>query len=103
MKTISNLTELETKVLNELASSMYAEWGFSDCGFEELSDNLDLSTKVLRGVVSSLVKKNLVRVEDDVDYDIIYLWGDAQGLVKHWVEEAVPVIIEEVVKKADII
>lgn len=87
MKTITNLTELETKVLTTLAESMYAEWGFSDYGFSELSSDLELSTKVLRGVVSSLVKKNLVRVEDDIDYDIIYLWGDAQGLVLHWVEE----------------
>lgn len=87
MKNIKNLTELETKVLNSLAGGMYAEWGFSDYGFAELSDELELSNKVLRGVVSSLIKKDLVRVEDDRDYDIIYLWNDAQGLVKHWVEE----------------
>lgn len=85
MKTITNLTEMETKVLIELADSMYAEWGFSDCGFEELSDSLQLSKKVLRGVVSSLVKKDLVRVDDE--FDTIYLWNDAQGLVAHWVEE----------------
>lgn len=87
MRQIKNLTELETKVLNAVAGGMYAEWGFSDYGFAELTDELELSTKVLRGVVSSLIKKDLVRVEDDKHYDIIYLWDDAQGLVKHWVEE----------------
>lgn len=87
MKNIKNLTELETKVLNALANGMYAEWGYSDYGFAELTEELELSTKVLRGVVSSLVKKDLVRVEDDLDNDIIYLWKDAQGLVPHWVEE----------------
>lgn len=86
MKQITNLTDLEKKVLNALADGMYAEWGFSDYGFEELSDELELSTKILRGVVSSLQKKGLVLVETD-DVDIIYLHGDAQGLVKHWVEE----------------
>jgi hypothetical protein len=87
MKQIKNLTELETKVLNAVAGGMYAEWGYSDYGFAELSEELELSTKVLRGVVGSLVKKDLVRVEDDNQYDIIYLWNEAQGLVKHWVEE----------------
>ena len=87
MKQIKNLTELETKVLNAVAGGMYAEWGYSDYGFAELTEELELSTKVLRGVVSSLIKKDLVRVEDDKDFDIIYLWDDAQGLVKHWVEE----------------
>jgi hypothetical protein len=86
MTTITNLTELETKVLNTLVDSMYAEWGFSDCGFSELSSELNLSTKVLRGVVGSLVKKELVQVETD-DVDIIYLVNAAEGLVKHWVEE----------------
>ena len=86
MTTITNLTELETKVLTTLVDSMYAEWGFSDCGFSELSSELNLSTKVLRGVVGSLVKKELVQVETD-DIDIIYLVNAAEGLVKHWVEE----------------
>jgi hypothetical protein len=90
MTTITNLTELETKVLTTLVDSMYAEWGFSDCGFSELSSELNLSTKVLRGVVGSLVKKQLVQVETDNGWekvDIIYLVNAAEGLVKHWVEE----------------
>lgn len=85
MKTITNLTELETKVLTALADAMYNELGFSDYGFAELSDELELSKKVLRGVVASLVKKGLASVETE-DTDIIYLEGDAQGLVKHWLE-----------------
>jgi DNA-binding MarR family transcriptional regulator len=88
---IKNLTELETKVLNSLVGGMYAEWGYSDYGFSELTEELELSTKVLRGVVSSLVKKQLVQVETDNGWekvDIIYLVNAAEGLVKHWVEES---------------
>lgn len=86
MRTITNLTEMETKVLNSLANSMYAEWGFSDYGFTELCSDLDLNIKVLRGVVGSLVKKKLVWVEQEEGVDIIYLTNEAEGLVPHWVE-----------------
>ena len=89
MKTITNLTELETKVLTTLADSMYAELGYSDYGFTELSEELEISKKILRGVVASLVKKGLASVETNNGFekvDVIYLEGDAQGLVKHWVE-----------------
>jgi DNA-binding MarR family transcriptional regulator len=91
MTTITNLTELETKVLNTLVDSMYAEWGFSDCGFKDISKQLDLDTKILRGVVGSLVKKELVQVEKSngfEDTDIIYLINAAEGLVPSWVEES---------------
>jgi hypothetical protein len=90
MTQITNLTELETKVLNALAGGMYAEYGYSDYGFADLTEELELSTKVLRGVVSSLVKKELVQVETNNGWekvDVIYLINAAEGLVKHWVEE----------------
>jgi len=90
MTTITNLTELETKVLNALVDFMYAEYGFSDCGFKDLSKQLNLDNKILRGVVGSLVKKQLVQVEVDNGWekvDIIYLVNAAEGLVPHWVTE----------------
>lgn len=96
MKTIQ-VTKLEKQVLEALAKSMYAELGFSDAGYPELREDTGLTNKVLRGVVGSLSKKGLVSVDDrdgswgidskDVDMHIIYLTGETQGLVDHWVGE----------------
>lgn len=96
---ITGLTDLEKVVLNSLASQMYAEEGFSDVGATEISEDTSLSTKVVRGVLSSLVKKGLITIESRDDHwgykhgdsawePIIYLKGDAIGLVKHWVESS---------------
>lgn len=96
MQTIK-VTQLEKQVLESLAGNMYAEIGFSDVGFPELRDGTGLTNNVLRGVVSSLIKKQLITVDDrkgdwgidhrDVDMHIIYLTEKTQGLVPHWVEE----------------
>ena len=97
MRVIKNLTELEKKVLQAIADSMYAEWGYSDIGATDVAHATGIETKVLRGVISSLVKKNLLQIEDrsdNVGYRandpsweaIIYLDNEAQGLVEHWVE-----------------
>ena len=109
MKHITNLTELEKQVLQTIADDMYAEWGFSDVGATEIASETKIDIKVLRGVLSSLVKKSLIEVEDRSDHGgyvandpswepIIYLRGDAQGLVQHWVEgsggELEPAVIE---------
>ena len=109
MKRITNLTELEKKVLQCLADSMYAEWGYSDVGATDISRDTKIEIKVLRGVLSSLIKKSLIEIEDRsdmVDYKandsswepIIYLYGEAQGLVQNWVEESngqlEPMVIE---------
>lgn len=109
MKRITNLTELEKKVLQCLVDSMYAEWGYSDVGATDISRDAKIEIKVLRGVLSSLVKKSLIEIEDRsdmMDYKandpswepIIYLYGEAQGLVPKWVEESngqlEPMVIE---------
>lgn len=99
MKHITNLTELEKQVLKSIADSMYAEWGFSDVGATDIARATKIEIKVLRGVLSSLVKKSLIEVEDRSDHGgyvandpswepIIHLRGEAQGLVEHWVEES---------------
>jgi len=97
MRAIKNLTELEKQVLQCIADCMYAEWGFSDIGATDVARETGIETKVVRGVISSLVKKKLVQVEDRTDHvgyrandpswePIIYLDNEAQGLVEHWVE-----------------
>jgi hypothetical protein len=99
MKRITNLTELEKQVLQAIVNGMYAEWGFSDVGATDIAIATKIEMKVLRGVLSSLVKKSLLDIEDRSDNigyrandpswePIIYLNGDAQGLVENWVKES---------------
>lgn len=94
MKTIT-VTSLEKKVLESLAQGMYAELGFSDYGLPELREDTGLSSKVLRGVASSLIKKGLISIDDregswginpkDTDMHIWYLTDETFGLVDEWV------------------
>jgi hypothetical protein len=85
-----NLTELESKTLTAFIGGLYAEPGFSDVDVKDLSLELGISTKVLRGVLGSLVKKDIVFVdENNSGYDIIYLKKSYWGLVNEsWAEEA---------------
>lgn len=98
MITITNLTALESKVLQAIANEMYAELGFSDVGATEISTATDIAMNSLRGVLSSLVQKGYISIEDrrhewgwkanDPSWEpIIYLQRDALGLVANWVEE----------------
>ena len=84
------LTELESKTLNTFVGCLYAEPGYSDVDVNDLSSELGIPTKVLRGALGSLVKKNIVFVdENDGGYDIIYLNKPYWGLVNEsWAEEA---------------
>ena len=85
-----NLTELESKTLTAFIGGLYAEPGFSDVDVNDLSSELGISTKVLRGALGSLVKKDIVFVdENNSGYDIIYLNKPYWGLVNEsWAEEA---------------
>jgi len=68
-----NLTELETKTLTALIDNLYAEPGFSDVDANDLSRYTKIPMKVIRGVIGSLIKKDIVWVEDNGEYVIIYL------------------------------
>jgi len=85
-----NLTELESKTLTTFVGCLYAEPGFSDVDVKDLSSELGISTKVLRGALGSLVKKDIVFVdENNSGYDIIYLNKPYWHLVNEsWAEEA---------------
>ena len=85
-----NLTELESKTLNTFVSCLYAEPGFSDVDVKDLSDELGISTKIIRGVLGSLVKKGVVTIDNNGQgYDIIYLTTPYWHLVNEfWAEEA---------------
>ena len=85
-----NLTELESKTLNAFIRGLYAEPGFSDVDVNDLSSELEIPTKVLRGVLGSLVKKNIVSIEENGGgYDIIYMREKYWYLVNEdWAAEA---------------
>jgi len=68
-----NLTELETKVLTALIDNLYAEPGFSDVDANDLSRYTKIPMKVIRGVIASLVKKDILNLDDNGEYVIIYL------------------------------
>jgi DNA-binding GntR family transcriptional regulator len=84
-----NLTELETKTLTTFIGGLYAEPGFSDVDVNDLSSELGISTKVLRGALGSLVKKNIVSIDSNGSYDIIYLREEYWYLVNEdWAAES---------------
>ena len=85
-----NLTELESKTLTAFIGGLYAEPGFSDVDVNDLSKELEISTKVLRGVLGSLVKKGIVSIEENGGgYDIIYMRESYWYLVNEdWASEA---------------
>jgi hypothetical protein len=85
-----NLTELESKTLNAFIRGLYAEPGFSDVDVNDLSSILGISTKVLRGVIGSLVKKGIVFVDENTcGFDIIYMREKYWYLVNEdWANEA---------------
>jgi predicted transcriptional regulator len=85
-----NLTELESLTLTAFIGGLYAEPGFSDVDVNDLSKELEISTKVLRGVLGSLVKKGIVSVDENGGgYDIIYMREKYWYLVNEdWASEA---------------
>ena len=73
-----NLTELETLTLESLIDGLYAEPGFSDMDARDIASRIGREIKSVRGALASLVKKNIVMVDDPNDggYRIIYLNTD---------------------------
>ena len=86
-----NLTVSEADTLKALINSMYAEYNFSDVTVGDLAQITGTPTKILRGVVSSLIKKGLVeKFENEGGYVILYLTDLVDGYVNldEWKEEA---------------
>ena len=54
------LTNLETQVLENLINNLYAEPGFSDVDANDISRSTGIPMKSIRGVLSSLVKKGII-------------------------------------------
>ena len=87
MKT--QFTDLEKQVVESLVSLLYAEPGFSDVDVHDISrDITTLPTKIVRGVLGSLVKKGVITIDtNDSGYDIIYLMESHWHLHPEWKKE----------------
>lgn len=80
-----NLTELEVNVMDALIANLYAEPHFSDVDANDISREIDQPTNIIRGVLSSLIKKGFIDVEDNgAGYHIIYLKEDKFYLHPTW-------------------
>ena len=64
--------------------------GYSDVDAKDIASDLGISTKIIRGALGSLVKKEIVSLdENDSGYVIIYLNTKYWPLVnENWAEEA---------------
>ena len=88
-----NLTELENQVLESLIHQLYAEPGFSDVDANDISSLTGIPTRKIRGVLSSLVKKGIVHLEEtdtygaEKQYVIIYLNQNYWYLHPQWKNE----------------
>jgi predicted transcriptional regulator len=91
------LTALETKVLETLINGLYAEPGFSDVDAKDLQSETGISTRSIRGVLSSLIQKGIIYIEatDSCDfygkknpvYQLIYLRREFWYLHPRWKED----------------
>lgn len=90
MELNEKFTDLEKQVIESLVSQLYAEPGFSDVDVHDISrDITTLPTKIIRGVLGSLVKKGVIGIDtNDSGYDIIYLNQSHWYLHPEWKKEA---------------
>ena len=83
------LTALEQSTLQSLIRGLYAEPGFSDVDAHDLSRATGIATRSLRGVLSSLVQKGYISIDEanDAGYVIIYLNESKYYLHPEWRNE----------------
>lgn len=98
MTQLTNLTEMEKQVLTALINSLYAEAGFSDVDANDLSKATNIPTKMIRGVISSLVKKGICYIDkaewNCSGYDFVCLNRSHYGLHPRWAKEEKLELIE---------
>lgn len=84
-----SLTARETVVLESLIGGLYAEPGFSDVDAHDLARWTSIPTKSIRGVLSSLVKKGIIMIDNSCgngEYELIYLNDGYHYLHPEWKE-----------------
>jgi sugar-specific transcriptional regulator TrmB len=90
----TEFTQLEEQVLTALIENLYAEPGFSDVDATDLAEATGIPTKQIRGVLSSLVKKGVVTLEETDTYGapkyvIVYLNRSHWHLHPEWKSEII--------------
>ena len=84
-------TQLEDQVLGSFIGELYAEPGFSDVSPQDLSEWTKIPMSKLRGVLSSLIKKEVIEIWDKEtlgsDADIVYLKEAFYYLHPEWSQE----------------
>ena len=82
------LTEMESQCLQALIDGLYAEAGFSDVDAKDISNVTKIPIKSVRGVLSNLVQKGFIQIDDnDAGYMIIYLREEHYNLhSQEWVD-----------------
>lgn len=86
-KTKVLVTRMEEQVFDALVSLMYAERGFSDADISDITSKTGIPAKQLRGVISSLIKKDLVVAGGEDFEGILYLADRCEGFVPDWLDE----------------
>lgn len=82
------LAQLEQQVLESLISQLYAEPGFSDVDYNDISHDIKVDVKSVRGALGSLVRKNIIDIDiNDSGYRIIYLHQAYWYLHPKWSKE----------------
>ena len=82
------LTQLEAQVLKSLINGLYAEPGFSDVDAKDIAEWISTPIKTVRGAVGSLVKKDVITIENNgAGYEIIYLNPEHYYLHPEWKNE----------------
>jgi len=83
-----NLTVLEKQTLQSLIYGLYAEPGFSDVDAHDIARDIKVSTRSVRGALSSLIKKDYINIDDPgTGYQIIYLNYNRWYLHPEWIED----------------
>lgn len=82
------LTVMEKTALISLINQLYAEAGFSDVDIHDIKKQTGIPNEQLRGVISSLVKKGIIDIDEHVHnrttFQIIYLSTDYYYLHPRW-------------------
>ena len=82
------LTQLEAQVLKSLINNLYAEAGFSDVDAKDIANDINVGIKSVRGALGSLVKKNIISIDNNgAGYEIIYLSEAHYYLHPEWSKE----------------
>jgi predicted transcriptional regulator len=85
---VLKLAQLEEQVLGSLISQLYAEPGYSDVDHDDISHDIKVDIRSVRGALGSLVRKGIIGIDmNDSGYKIIYLNETYWYLHPQWRKE----------------